>query len=86
MWYNNPNIAFLRFTEGENMFGYVKPVHSELLVKEHEFYKATYCGICRAMKKHTGFFSNVAITYDSVFLALIRMVFVADKAFYTQKT
>lgn len=60
------------------MFGYVKPVHSELLVKEHEFYKATYCGICRAMKKHTGFFSNVAITYDSVFLALIRMIFVPD--------
>ena len=33
------------------MFGYVKPVVSELLVKEHEFYKATYCGICRSMKK-----------------------------------
>ena len=60
------------------MFGYVKPVHSELLVKEHEFYKATYCGICRAMKKHTGFFSNVALTYDSVFLALVRMLFVPD--------
>ena len=38
------------------MFGYVKPVVGELLVKEHEFYKATYCGICRAMKKHTGLF------------------------------
>ncbi|MBR5140318.1 MAG: hypothetical protein IKV16_04605 [Clostridia bacterium] len=60
------------------MFGYVKPVHSELLVKEHEFYKATYCGICRAMKKHTGFFSNVALTYDSVFLALVRMLYVPD--------
>ena len=60
------------------MFGYVKPVHSELLVKEHEFYKATYCGICRAMKKHTGFFSNAALTYDSVFLALVRMLFVSD--------
>ena len=60
------------------MFGYVKPLHSELLVKEHEFYKATYCGICRAMKNHTGFFSNVALTYDSVFLALVRMLFVPD--------
>jgi len=60
------------------MFGYVKPVHSELLVKEYEFYKAAYCGICRAMKKHTGFFSNVALSYDSVFLALVRMLFVPD--------
>ncbi len=67
------------------MFGYVRPVHSELLVKEHEFYKATYCGICRAMKKHTGFFSNVAITYDSVFLALIRMIYVPDSEIGAEK-
>ena len=31
------------------MFGYVKPLSDELLVKEHNFYRATYCGICRAM-------------------------------------
>ncbi|MBQ4071184.1 MAG: hypothetical protein IJD51_02050 [Clostridia bacterium] len=60
------------------MFGYVKPVPSELLVKEYEFYKATYCGICRAMKKHTGTLSNVTLSYDSVFLALARMIFVPD--------
>ena len=60
------------------MFGYVKPVHTELLVKEYEFYRATYCGICRAMKKHTGTFSNVTLSYDSVFLALVRMLFVED--------
>ena len=57
------------------MFGYVKPVVADLLVREHEFYRATYCGICRAMKKHTGAFSNVTLTYDSVFLALVRMVY-----------
>ena len=67
------------------MFGYVKPVHSELLVKEYEFYKATYCGICRAMKKHTGFFSNVALAYDSVFLALVRMLFVPDSDIGAEK-
>ena len=67
------------------MFGYVKPVHSELLVKEHEFYKATYCGICRAMKKHTGFLSNTLLTYDSVFLALVRMLFVSDSDIGVEK-
>ena len=60
------------------MFGYVKPVHSELLVKEYEFYRATYCGICRSMKKHTGALSNVTLSYDSVFLALLRMLFLED--------
>ena len=60
------------------MFGYVKPVVSELLVKEHEFYKATYCGICRSMKKHTGALSTVTLTYDSVFLALVRMAYIPD--------
>ena len=63
------------------MFGYVKPVVSEMLVKEHEFYKATYCGICRSMKKHTGFLSNVTLSYDSVFLALVRMLYIEDADF-----
>ena len=60
------------------MFGYVKPVIKELLVKEHEFYKAVYCGICRSMKKHTGPASTLTITYDSVFLALVRMAYIPD--------
>lgn len=63
------------------MFGYVKPIVGELLVKEHEFYRATYCGICRAMKKHTGALSNVTLSYDSVFLALIRMLYIEDSDF-----
>lgn len=66
------------------MFGYVKPVVSELLVKEHEFYRATYCGICRSMKKHTGALSTVTITYDSVLLALVRMAYIPDAALDTK--
>ena len=60
------------------MFGYVKPVAKELLVKDYEFYKATYCGICRSMKKHTGVLSNVTLSYDSVLLALVRMLYIPD--------
>ena len=62
------------------MFGYVKPYHPHLLVKEYEFYKATYCGVCRAMKKYTGVMSNVMHSYDSVFLALIRMLYMNGEA------
>ena len=67
------------------MFGYVKPVLGELLVREHEFYKATYCGICRAMKKHTGALSSVTLSYDSVFLALVRMLYIPDDDFAAEQ-
>ena len=67
------------------MFGYVKPVVGEMLVREHEFYKATYCGICRSMKKHTGVLSNVTLSYDSVFLALIRMLYIPDADFKAEQ-
>ncbi len=60
------------------MFGYVKPVKEELLVREYEFYRASYCGICRAMKRHTGALSNISLSYDSVFLALLRMLYIPD--------
>ena len=67
------------------MFGYVKPYHPNLLVKEYEFYKATYCGICRAMKKYTGGLSNILHSYDSVFLALVRMLFIDESKIDAKK-
>ncbi len=60
------------------MFGYVKPNKAELLVKEYEFYKAVYCGVCRSLKSCTGALSNILHTYDSAFLALVRMLYVPD--------
>jgi hypothetical protein len=60
------------------MFGYVKPYTPELRLKDYEFYKSTYCGVCRAMKKYTGALSNVGLSYDSVALALVRMLFIPD--------
>jgi len=67
------------------MFGYVKPYHPELLVKEYEFYKSVYCGVCRSMKKCTGAMSNVLHSYDSVFLALVRMLYVPDEEIGVRK-
>ncbi len=67
------------------MFGYVKPVRAELLVREDEFYRATYCGICRAMKRHTGNLSRVTLSYDSVFLALVRMLYIPDGDFGVER-
>ena len=65
------------------MFGYVKPDKAEMLVREYEFYRATYCGICRAMKKHTGTASCATLSYDSVFLALVRMLYLDSPELHT---
>lgn len=54
------------------MFGYVKPMNAELKIKEHELYKAVYCGLCEAMGKHICTSNRLTLSYDIVFLALVR--------------
>ena len=61
------------------MFGYVKPHNAELLVKEYELYRALYCGVCRSMRKYTGALSSCGLSYDIVFLAVVRSVLSGDK-------
>ena len=67
------------FKGGENMFGYVRPYTPELLVKDNELYRATYCGLCRTMGKTTGKLSKLALSYDFVFLALLRFAVRGEK-------
>ena len=54
------------------MFGYVKPYHPELRMRDYECYRAYYCGLCRAMGKCTGQCSRLTLSYDFVFLAAVR--------------
>lgn len=56
------------------VFGYIKPVKPELKVRELEFYRGIYCGLCRSMGKHTGGISRLTLSYDFAFLAAVRMV------------
>jgi len=53
------------------MFGYVKPLRGELKVKENDFYKAVYCGLCRCMGSRVGCLHSLSLSYDFVFLALL---------------
>lgn len=54
------------------MFGYIKPYVPEMKVREHEMYRAAYCGLCKTMKKmHLGFM-RTTLSYDGVYLALVR--------------
>lgn len=55
------------------MFGYVVPRQEELKVKEQTFYKSVYCGLCRQMGKRVCPESRMTLSYDMVFLALVRL-------------
>ena len=55
------------------MFGYIRTDTPELRVRENEYYKAVYCGMCRAQGKCTGQCSRLTLSYDMVFLALLRL-------------
>lgn len=53
------------------MYGYIKPFKAELKVREHEHYKATYCGLCHALKRKYGFLSRFLVSYDFTLLAIV---------------
>ena len=58
------------------MFGYVKIERDELRVREYEYYRAAYCGLCRSMGKCTGQCSRLTLSYDIAFLTHVRMALV----------
>ena len=53
------------------MFGYVRPVKCELKVKEYDYYKAVYCGLCHSLKKRCGSIARFVVNYDFVFVYLL---------------
>lgn len=67
------------------MFGYIKPQKSELRVREHECYKAVYCGLCRSMGKTCGKAFCGTLSYDFTFLAIIRMTLSGNSPEFEKK-
>lgn len=55
------------------MFGYVRADTAELRVRENEYYRALYCGLCKTQGKCTGQCSRFTLSYDVTFLAIVRM-------------
>lgn len=53
------------------MFGYIKTDQPNLLVKEHEAYKAVYCGLCNKLGKKFGFWARFTLSYDFTFFAVL---------------
>lgn len=54
------------------MFGYVRVSEGELKINDFTLYRGVYCGLCKTMKKCTGATSCMTLSYDFVFLALLR--------------
>ena len=67
------------------MFGYIKPDSKELKVKEYELYKATYCGLCRVMGKRYSFIYKMSLSYDFVFMVLLRLFASPEKVSFSTK-
>lgn len=52
------------------MFGYVKIVEDELLVRQHKMYKNCYCALCKQIGCYSQL-SRLLLSYDMTFLALL---------------
>ena len=57
----------------DEMIGYIRTDTPELRLRDSEFYRAIYCGLCRQMGKCTGQCSRLSLSYDFAFLAAFRM-------------
>lgn len=66
------------------MFGYVKAHKPELKLAEYDTYKAIYCSICRQLGKDFGIFAKFILSYDFVFLAMLKLGLADECCGYTK--
>ena len=67
------------------MLGYVRTDMPEMRMREYECYRAMYCGLCRHMGKCTGQCSRMALSYDFVFLAAVRIALLGEVLEFKKK-
>ena len=53
------------------MFGYVTANSDELKIKDYNFYRSCYCGLCRTLKKRHGLIAPLTLSYDMTFVVLL---------------
>lgn len=68
------------------MFGYIRPRKDSLRVAEYEYYRGLYCGVCRRMGKECGSAARLCLSYDQVFLCLIRSLLTDDVPEFSRKS
>jgi len=53
------------------MFGYLTAYQEQLSEEDKKTYQSYYCGLCRTLRSRYGLKSEIILTYDLVFLALL---------------
>ena len=53
------------------MFGFIRPVKSELRVREADRFQQVYCGLCHAIRARYGRFYTLFLSYDMTFFVLV---------------
>ncbi|MEX1378060.1 MAG: DUF5685 family protein [Eubacteriales bacterium] len=53
------------------MFGYIRPHVAELKVRQHNKYKAIYCGLCKSIGKNVSQSTRLALQYDMASFAYL---------------
>jgi len=66
------------------MFGYIRPLVSELKVRQHDKYKAIYCGLCKSLGSNCSQPSRLGLQYDMAAFAYL-IAELADERFIVTK-
>ncbi len=53
------------------MYGYVRPLKSELKVREHEAFRSVYCGLCHSLRERCGVAASFVVNFDFTFMAML---------------
>lgn len=53
------------------MFGYVRPLKPDLLIREYSRYRSVYCGLCKQISREYGQAARLTLGYDLTLLALL---------------
>lgn len=53
------------------MFGYIILNKPEVKFKEFDVYRSYYCGLCKELKKSSGNFSRLLLSYDMTFIYIL---------------
>ena len=61
------------------MFGYVRPLKTELLVRELTRYRSVYCGICKEIGREFGQLPRLTVGYDLTMLAILLLSVSAEE-------
>ena len=53
------------------MYGYVRPLKSELKVREYESFRSVYCGLCHSLREKYGAAARFVVNFDFTFMAML---------------